>query len=248
MTQTLLDGRVAIVTGAAQGLGFAVAEAFAVAGASVVLADLDPARAAEAARDLHVGERALGLRCDVTDEGDVAGLIAAATDRFGRLDVMVNNAGVTSDSTMRKMTVAAFELVLDVNLKGAWLGTRAAAGYMRDHGGGSIINMSSISGKAGNPGQTNYSAAKAGIIGLTKAAAKEVGFAGVRVNALQPGIIDTPMTASLPEDIRAQRLRDVPLGRFGRPSEVAQAALFLASDMSSYLTGVTIEVAGGRHI
>jgi 3-oxoacyl-[acyl-carrier protein] reductase len=147
------------------------------------------------------------------------------------------------------MTVEDFELVVDVSLKGAWLGTRAAAGMMRDlKTAGSIINMSSISGKVGNPGQTNYSAAKAGIVGLTKAAAKEVGFAGIRVNAIQPGIIDTPMTQGLSDEVKAQRLADIPLARFGRPDEVAQVALFLAGDMSSYLTGIVIEVTGGRHI
>jgi len=248
MAEGLLRDRVAVVTGAAQGLGLAIAEVFAAEGAALVLADMNEEQVVAAAAALGIGDRALGVRCDVTDEADVDALVAAADARFGRLDVMVNNAGVTRDSTMRKMTVADFELVVDVSLKGAWLGTRAAAGYMREHGGGSIVNMSSISGKAGNPGQTNYSAAKAGIVGLTKAAAKEVGFAGVRVNALQPGIIDTPMTAVLSDEVRAQRLADIPLGRFGQPAEVAQVALFLASDMSSYLTGVTIEITGGRHI
>jgi 3-oxoacyl-[acyl-carrier protein] reductase len=244
----LLNGRVAVITGAAQGLGLAIAETFAAEGASVVLADMNEEQVVASARSLGIGDRALGVRCNVTDEADVDALVAAATERYGRLDVMVNNAGITRDTTMRKMSVLDFELVVDVSLKGAWLGTRAAAGYMREHGGGSIINMSSISGKVGNPGQTNYSAAKAGIIGLTKAAAKEVGFAGVRVNALQPGIIDTPMTAVLTDEVKAQRLADIPLGRFGQPAEVAQVALFLASDMSSYLTGITIEITGGRHI
>jgi 3-oxoacyl-[acyl-carrier protein] reductase len=244
----LLRGRVAVITGAAQGLGLAIAEAFAAEGASVVLADMNEEQVTASARSLGIGDRALGVRCDVTDEHDVDALVAAATERFGRLDVMVNNAGITRDTTMRKMSVTDFELVVDVSLKGAWLGTRAAAGYMREHGGGSIINMSSISGKVGNAGQTNYSAAKAGIVGLTKAAAKEVGFAGVRVNSLQPGIIDTPMTATLSDEVKAQRLADIPLGRFGQPAEVAQVALFLASDRSSYLTGITIEITGGRHI
>jgi len=245
----LLEGRAAVVTGAAQGLGLAIAQAFAAAGASIVIGDVDEARAEAAARSLGIGERAIGLACDVTDESGMDRLVRTAADAFGRLDVMVNNAGITRDTTMRRMTLADFELVVDVSLKGAWIGTRAAAGLMRELGTpGSIINMSSISGKVGNAGQTNYSAAKAGIVGLTKAAAKEVGFAGIRVNAMQPGIIDTPMTAVLSEEIRAQRLADIPLGRFGRPEEVAQVALFLGSDMSSYLTGIVIEITGGRHI
>ncbi|ARJ07517.1 putative oxidoreductase [Cnuibacter physcomitrellae] len=245
----LLDDRVAVITGAAQGLGFAIAQAFVDAGARVVLGDLDGGRAEEAAARLGQDDHARGVACDVTVEDDVDRLLAAARSAYGQVDVMVNNAGVTRDMTMRKMSLDDFGFVIDVHLRGTWLGTRAAASMMREQGtGGSIINMSSISGKVGNPGQTNYSAAKAGIVGLTKAAAKEVGFAGIRVNALQPGIIETAMTQKLSEEVRASRLADVPLGRFGEPAEVAQVALFLASDMSSYLTGVTIEIAGGRNI
>jgi len=250
MTGTLLlEGRTAVITGAAQGLGFAIAQVFAREGASVVIADVDGVRAAAAAAELGIGQRALGLACDVRDEASVERTIATGVDAFGALDVMVNNAGVTRDTTMRKMSIDDFEFVVDVSLKGAWLGTRAASAKMRELGAaGSIINMSSISGKVGNAGQTNYSAAKAGIVGLTKAAAKEVGFAGIRVNALQPGIIDTPMTAELSDEIKAQRLGDIPLGRFGRPEEVADVALFLASPLSSYITGAVIEITGGRHL
>ena len=245
----LLTDRTAVITGAAQGLGFAIAQRFATEGANVVIGDLDADAAERAADSLGIGSRAIGMRCDVVDEADVAALVEAAVATFGGLDVMVNNAGIARDATMRKMPASDFDLVLNVHLRGTWLGTRAASQAMRELGRpGSIINMSSISGKVGNAGQTNYSAAKAGIVGLTKAAAKEVGFASIRVNALQPGIIETPMTADLPADIRASRLADIPLGRFGEPDEVAKVALFLASDLSSYLTGVTIEIAGGRHI
>ena len=245
----LLDGRTAVITGGAQGLGYGIAERFAGEGANIVLGDLDGGAVEDAARRLDIGARAVGVRCDVTEEAEIDALVRTAVERFGALDVMVNNAGITRDATMRKMPPSDFDLVIGVHLRGTWLGTRAASGAMRELGrGGSIINMSSISGKVGNPGQTNYSAAKAGIVGLTKAAAKEVGFAGIRVNALQPGIIETPMTATLSEDVRASRLADIPLGRFGEPDEVAKVALFLASDLSSYVTGVTIEIAGGRHI
>lgn len=241
----LLEGRTAVITGAAQGLGRSMAEAFVAAGANVVLGDISSDAVAATAAALG----GVGLACDVTSADQVQALLGTAVERFGSLDVMVNNAGFTRDATMRKMSEDDFDAVIAVHLKGTWLGTRAASAIMRERGtGGSIINVSSISGKVGNPGQTNYSAAKAGIVGLTKAAAKEVGFAGIRVNAIQPGIIETAMTHALREDIRQARLKEVPLGRFGRPEEVASVALFLASDMSSYLTGTVIEISGGRNI
>jgi 3-oxoacyl-[acyl-carrier protein] reductase len=245
MSGDLLTGRVAVVTGGAQGLGRAIAARFVAEGARVVVGDVDPAAAEATAREL--GD-ATAVRCDVTVEDDVTGLVAAAVATYGRLDVMVNNAGVLRDATMRKMELDDFRLVIDTHLQGTWLGTRAAAAHMRAHGGGSVVNMSSISGKVGNIGQTNYSAAKAGVVGLTKAAAKEVAHVGVRVNAIQPGLIRTPMTEGMREDIWQQRLAEIPMGRFGEPSEVAAAACFLASDLSSYLTGTVLEVTGGRHM
>ena len=245
----LLAGKTAVITGAAQGLGYAIAEAFIAQGANVVIGDLDGGAAREAVKRLGAPGQLLGIACNVTSESDMVALIDTAVEEFGSIDIMINNAGITRDSTMRKMSVDDFQFVIDVHLRGTWLGTRAAASAMRERGrGGVIINMSSISGKVGNAGQTNYSAAKAGIVGMTKAAAKELGFAGIRVNALQPGIIETAMTQELSEEVRANRLADVPLGRFGRPDEVANTAVFLASDMASYLTGITIEISGGRHI
>ena len=245
----LLDARTAVITGGAQGLGYAIAEAFVKEGANVVLGDLNAEGVVAAAEQLDVGNRAVGLACNVTRADDVEALVAAAKDRFGSLDIMVNNAGITRDATMRKMTEDQFDQVIAVHLKGCWLGTRAASKIMReqDHGG-SIINVSSISGKVGMLGQTNYSAAKAGIVGLTKAAAKEVGFANVRVNAIQPGIIRTPMTDALRQDVMAAKIAEVPMDRVGEPSEVASVVLFLASDMSSYMSGTVLEIAGGRHI
>ncbi|MGI8334459.1 3-oxoacyl-ACP reductase FabG [Actinomadura scrupuli] len=242
----LLDQRVAVVTGAARGLGRAIAQRMVAEGARVVLADTDLAAAQDTADEL--GEATVAVRCDVTVESEVAGLVPAALTAFGRLDVMVNNAGVLRDATMRKMALDEFRLVIETHLQGTWLGTRAAAAHMREHGGGSIVNMSSISGKVGNAGQTNYSAAKAGIVGLTKAAAKEVAHVGVRVNAIQPGLIRTPMTEAMREEIWQQKLTEIPLGRFGEPAEVAAVACFLASDMSSYVTGTVLEVTGGRHM
>jgi 3-oxoacyl-[acyl-carrier protein] reductase len=245
----LLNGRTAVVTGAARGLGLAIAERFLAEGADVVVSDVDEQALAAAADSLGVADRVAAITADVTDEEDVVALLRWAAERFGRVDVMVNNAGFTRDATMRKMSPEDFDAVVAVHLKGCWLGTRAAADLMRRQGrGGAIVNISSISGKVGNPGQTNYSAAKAGIVGLTKAAAKEVGFAGIRVNAVQPGLIESAMTAKMPPDVLASRLGDIPLGRFGRPEEVAGPVVFLASDLASYVTGTVIEIGGGRHV
>ena len=245
----LLDGRNAVITGGAQGIGFEIAGVLGGAGAGVVLGDIDEDAAAEAAKRLaDRGVAATSLRCDVTDEDEVAALVAHCTDTFGPLGVMVNNAGITRDATLRKMPLADFRAVLDVHLTGAWNGTRHAAEVMRAHGGGSIVNTSSIAGKVGNFGQTNYSAAKAGLVGLTKASAKELAKAGVRVNAVQPGLIRTAMTEAMPRAAWDAKLAEIPLGRAGEPAEVAQTVLFLASDMASYITGAVVEVTGGRYM
>jgi len=241
---TLLDGRTAVVTGAAQGIGLAIARTLHEHGASVMLLDRDGDAAAKAAAELAAASAA----CDETSEEDVHRAIDTAVERFGGLDILVNNAGITRDASMRKMSLADFEAVIDVHLKGSWLCTRAAAEVMRAAKSGAIVNMLSMSGKTGNPGQTNYSAAKAGIIGLTKASAKELARHGVRVNAVQPGLIGTPMTAAMPPDVFAQFEADVPLGRAGEPHEVANAVLFLASGLSSYITGAVLEVGGGRRM
>ncbi len=246
----LLDGRNAIVTGSARGLGLAMAERFGEEGARVVLSDIDATALEEAQSKLAArGLEVSALPADVTDEDAVSALIRHCADTWGSIDVMVNNAGITRDGVLRKMTTEDFRKVIEVHMLGGWLGTKMASLQMREQGaGGSIINISSMSGKVGNPGQTNYSAAKAGLIGLTKAAAKEGARYGIRVNAIQPGFIRTAMTDQMPQDVLAQRVAEIPLGRIGEPRDVANAALFLASDLSSYLTGITIEVSGGRNI
>jgi 3-oxoacyl-[acyl-carrier protein] reductase len=245
----LLVGRVAVVTGAARGIGFAVAETLAESGARVVLADVDGPGAGQAAVALReAGFEAIAVGCDVTDEAQVDTLLSESVAAFGAVDVMVNNAGITRDATLRRMSLSDFRAVVDVHLVGAWLGTRAAAAIMREQRRGSIVNMSSISGKVGNVGQTNYSAAKAALVGLTKAAAKELAHVGVRVNAVQPGLIRTPMTEAMREDIWQQKLAEIPMGRAGEPGEVAATVLYLASDLSSYITGTVHEVTGGRYM
>lgn len=242
----LLQGQTAVVTGGAQGLGLAIATRFIAEGARVVLGDLDLDATKAAAASLGGDDVAIAVRCDVTSGDDVEALVNAAVERFGRLDIMVNNAGITRDATMRKMTEEQFDQVIAVHLKGTWNGLRKAASIMRENKSGKIINMSSLSGKVGLVGQTNYSAAKAGIVGMTKAAAKELAHLGIRVNAIQPGLIRSAMTEAMPQRIWDEKVAEVPMARAGEPDEVAGVALFLASDLSSYMTGTVMEVTGGR--
>ena len=244
MVDSLLAERVALVTGAGQGMGREIARSLHAHGARVVLVDLDGDAAKAAADELD----GLGLACDVTSEEQVKAVVRDTVGQFGRLDVLVNNAGITRDASLKKMTVDQFDAVITVHLRGTWLGVREASAVMREAKSGSIINISSLSGKSGNPGQTNYSAAKAGIVGLTKAAAKELAHHNVRVNAVQPGLIRTPMTAAMPPEVFAEREAAVPMKRAGEPAEVAGAVVFLASELASYITGTVIEVGGGRYI
>ena len=245
---SLLAGQTAVITGGAQGLGFAIAEQFIAEGARVVLGDLNLDATEEAVNKLGGADVARAVQCNVTSYADVDALVDSAIEQFGRFDILVNNAGITRDATLRKMTEDEFDQVIQVHLKGTWNGLKKASSVMREQKSGAIVNMSSISGKVGMIGQTNYSAAKAGIVGMTKAASKELAHLGVRVNAIQPGLIRSAMTEAMPQRIWDSKVAEVPLGRAGEPSEVAKVALFLASDLSSYMTGTVLEVTGGRHL
>jgi 3-oxoacyl-[acyl-carrier protein] reductase len=245
----LLEDRTAIVTGAAKGIGHAIAARLLAEGANVVVADLDGAAAAAAAAALVAGHalRDPTVACDVADEDAVAALVDGTVERHGDLHVLVNNAGITRDGMLHRMSLDDFRAVIDVHLQGTWLCSRAAVSHMRGReGGGAIVNLSSISGKLGNLGQTNYAAAKAGIVAMTKATAREGARFGIRANAVQPGLIRTDMTAAMPDDVFAEKESAIPLGRAGEPEEVADVVLFLASPMSSYVTGAVVEVTGGR--
>ncbi len=241
----LLEGKTTVITGGAQGIGRATAELLYEHGARIVIADLNGEQAQQTAEEI-AGEDGVGVACDVTQADQVEAAFDTAIEKFGSLDVVINNAGITRDATMRTMTEEAFDQVIAVHLKGAWNGTRLASLRMREQKSGTIINISSISGKVGMVGQTNYSSAKAGIVGLTKAAAKEMGHHGVRVNAVQPGLIRTAMTEAMPQRIFDEKLAEIPMQRAAEPSEVASVVLFYASDLSSYMTGTVAEVSGGR--
>jgi 3-oxoacyl-[acyl-carrier protein] reductase len=245
----LLAGRAAFVTGAGAGIGRTISCRFAEEGADIAAIDIDRRTAEETAALVRAaGRRAVAIRADVARADEVAGAAAQAFAAFGRIDVLVNNAGVTRDAVIVEMPEADWDAVLDVHLKGAFLSIRAIGPRMRDARRGAIINMSSISAKSCNVGQANYAAAKAGIVALTKVTAREFAPYGVRANAIQPGLISTPPTLARGEAKLREGAAGTPLGRIGTPEEVASVALFLASDMASFLTGAVIEVSGGRHM
>jgi 3-oxoacyl-[acyl-carrier protein] reductase len=244
-----LAGRVAVVTGGTRGIGLASARLLAEDGASVVVSGRDPGRLDAAVKELEaLGVATLGIAADAAKREDCDRLVDAAKERFGRIDVLVNNAGMTRDQLLVRMKDDDWDRVLDVNLRGVFMMTRAAAKVMMRQKSGRIINITSTAGAMGNAGQVNYSAAKAGVIGLTKAAARELAHWNILVNAVAPGLIDTDMTATVPAEARQALLDQVPLKRIGVAREVAEMVRFLAGDAGAYITGQTIHVNGGLYM
>ena len=244
-----LAGRVAIVTGGNRGIGLAIARLLAEDGASVVVSGRDAARLDAAVKELEsLGAPALGVPADATKREDADRLVEVTRERFGRIDVLVNNAGITRDQLLVRMKDDDWDQVLDTNLRGVFMMTRAVGKVMMRQKSGRIINIASAAGAMGNPGQVNYSAAKAGVIGLTKASGRELAHWNILVNAVAPGLIETDMTAAIPGEAREAMLQQVPLKRIGQSREVAEVVRFLAGDGGSYITGQTIHVNGGLYI
>ncbi len=244
-----LQDKICIITGAAQGIGLATALKFAREGAVVIVCDMR-AEAVDAAvaRCLDAGAKADGFVVDVTQREQVDAVVAAVKQRHGRIDVLVNNAGITKDARLQKMTLAQFDAVIDVNLRGVFHCAQAVADTMVAQRSGVILNASSVVGIYGNFGQTNYAASKFGVIGFTKTWSRELGPKGVRVNAVAPGFIETPILGSIPDKVLDHMREQVPLQRLGRPEEIANVYAFLASDEASYVNGAVIEVSGGMTV
>ena len=243
----LLDGKVALVTGASRGIGRAVAIALAKAGALVAVNYAGNVKAAEEVQQIitQAGGKAILVQGDVAQAEVVDEMMKTVMDEFGRIDILVNNAGITRDGLLMRMKECDWDAVIDTNLKGIFHCTKAAAKHMMKARSGRIINMTSVVGLIGNAGQTNYAAAKAGVTGFSKSVAKELASRGITVNMVAPGFIDTDMTAVLPEKVREEMVKGIPLGRMGTPEEVAEAVLFLAAEQASYITGQIINLDGG---
>ena len=244
-----LPNKVSLITGAAQGIGLATALKFASEGAIVIVCDIRRAAIDEAVSQCRaLGAQAVGHVMDVTQRDRVDTVVAQVLEQFGCIDVLVNNAGITQDARLQKMTLAQFDRVIDVNLRGVFHCAQAVTDTMVAQGSGVILNASSVVGIYGNFGQTNYAASKFGVIGFTKTWSRELGPKGIRVNAVAPGFIETPILATIPDNVLKEMQAHVPLRRLGQPAEIANVYAFLASDEASYVNGAVIEVSGGMTV
>ncbi|HKN19627.1 MAG TPA: 3-oxoacyl-[acyl-carrier-protein] reductase [Dissulfurispiraceae bacterium] len=244
-----MNGHTAIITGAGRGIGKAIGEILARHGVNIVVVDVDVDMANEAASDLEkFGIRSLGLKADVSKASEVSGLFEHAVKEFGKVEILVNNAGITRDGLLMRMKEEDWDAVIDINLKGTFLCSKEAVKVMAKQRYGRIINISSVVAFMGNPGQANYSASKAGIVGLTKTIAKEYAGRAVTVNAVAPGFISTAMTDALPENVKQEMMKAIPMSRFGMAGDVANAVLFFALPESGYITGQVIHVNGGMYM
>lgn len=241
------EGKVAIITGAGRGIGKAIAERLASEGADVVVCDIDKEAAERTAEEIRskYSVKAIAISADVAKEGDVNSMVEETIKNFGRVDFLINNAGITKDSLLLRMSEEEWDKVIAVDLKSVFLCTRAVIRHMMRQRFGRIVNISSVIGLRGNVGQANYASAKAGIIGFTKSSARELAGRNITVNAVAPGYIQTEMTERLPQDVREEMLKQVPLGRPGQPEDVAGVVAFLCSEDASYITGEIIRVDGG---
>lgn len=244
-----LKNKVSIVTGAAQGIGLATALKFAREGAIVIVCDLKAEAVDAAVAQCHaLDAQAEGFVVNVTDRAQVDAMVAAVKARYGRIDVLINNAGITKDARLVKMTLEQFDAVIDVNLRGVFHCSQAVADTMVEQGSGAIVNASSVVGIYGNFGQTNYAATKFGVIGFTKTWSRELGPKGIRVNAVAPGFVETHILDTIPEKVIQHMKEQVPLHRLGHPDEIANVYAFLASDEASYVNGAVLEVSGGMTV
>ena len=244
-----LAGRVALVTGAAQGIGKAISLLLAKQGADIVVSDVNLEKATETAKEIEtMGRKAMAVRVDVSKLEDVDQMVDAILKQLGKIDILVNNAGITRDKLILRMSEEDWDAVLNVNLKGTFNCTRAVVRHMAKQRYGKIVSIASVTGEMGNAGQVNYAASKAGVIGLTKTIAREFAQRGINVNAVAPGYIQTPMTDVLPEKVKEELKRLIPMDRLGQPGDVAEAVLFLVSERSSYITGQVLNVNGGIYM
>ena len=241
-----LQGRIAVVTGAAQGIGRAIAESLAAAGADIVVADLDPGRSQETVAAVEkLGRKALNVKVNVADSNETKSLVEQVIKAWGKIDILVNNAGITRDGLLLRMKDEDWNLVMQVNLNGTFNCTKAVLQPMTKQRYGRIVNIASIVGVMGNAGQANYAASKAAVIGFTKTVGREYASRNVTVNAVAPGFIDTAMTHGLPAEVKETLQKQIPLGRLGRPEDIAAAVRFLASEDAAYITGHVLHVNGG---